>query len=378
MRRREFISLGPAQALFARRVLAESVDGPESIPEPQFPSRQHLFVWRNWELANAERMAHVIRTTPRVILELGASMGLPEKPRLTEDQLARLYITVIRQNWHVLPEEQIVQLLGWTHERFQFTLKEDDFLNAKLGMVKPRCPALFYKPPSAAEKAGAADIRVAIRELFGNSIHKRGQESFHFIKVLSDPGIAPARDRFVSVARNEVELTQGWGLEAPAELAREAERFRSYLRQAMLVELQAGHAEKQVRLTIDRYRLVGNESFDIVVTPNEISITGHDRAGVLQGIYRLMDRMEARGGPFLKLQTVAEQPVWNPRYVYSYFALYGDPLLETKRDPFPDAYLERLARCGINGVWIQTVLNTLAPATQFPEFGKGWRGASKI
>ena len=60
------------------------------------------------------------------------------------------------------------------------------------------------------------------------------------------------------------------------------------------------------------------------------------------------------------------------RFCSSYFALYGDPLLEADTDPFPDGYLEKLARCGINGVWIQTVLNTLAPSQQFPEFGAGW------
>src|SRR5205085_3487538 len=50
-----------------------------------------------------------------------------------------------------------------------------------------------------------------------------------------------------------------------------------------------------------------------------------------------------------------------------------DPLMEPERDPFPDAYLEKLARCGMNGVWLQAVLNTLAPSKQFPEFGAGWQ-----
>jgi hypothetical protein len=81
--------------------------------------------------------------------------------------------------------------------------------------------------------------------------------------------------------------------------------------------------------------------------------------------------MERRGGPFLEKGTWERKAAWDPRYLYSYFALYGDPLMEPERDPFPDAYLERLARRGINGVWIQAVLNTLAPSRQFPEFGKG-------
>ena len=39
-------------------------------------------------------------------------------------------------------------------------------------------------------------------------------------------------------------------------------------------------------------------------------------------------------------------------------------------DPFPEGYLEKLARAGMNGVWMQCVLNNMAPAKSFPEFGR--------
>jgi len=100
---------------------------PEPVPEPHFPDRLHLFVWRNWELANTDRMAQVLGTTPEKVLEVGASMGLPTKPHLNEDQLRRIYITVIRQNWHVLPDDQLMELLGWDRQHYEYTLKEDDF-----------------------------------------------------------------------------------------------------------------------------------------------------------------------------------------------------------------------------------------------------------
>lgn len=135
------------------------------MAEPHFPSRLHLFVWRNWELANADRMAKVIRTTPETILELGAAMGLPAKPRLSDDQLARIYITVIRQNWRVLPEEQIIELLGWTRQRFEFTLKEDDFLAGKLGLKKPRCAELVYTPPTTAKRPAPQRFALPSRNL---------------------------------------------------------------------------------------------------------------------------------------------------------------------------------------------------------------------
>ncbi len=60
------------------------------------------------------------------------------------------------------------------------------------------------------------------------------------------------------------------------------------------------------------------------------------------------------------------------RYLYSYFALYGDPLANPDIDPYPEGYLQKLAALGVNGVWMQAVLNQLAPSKDFPEFGKGW------
>ncbi len=60
----------------------------------------------------------------------------------------------------------------------------------------------------------------------------------------------------------------------------------------------------------------------------------------------------------------------HPRFLYSYFAVYGDPLLNPQLDPFPDGLLQRLAEAGVNGVWLHTVLRQLAPSPIFPEFGK--------
>ncbi len=60
------------------------------------------------------------------------------------------------------------------------------------------------------------------------------------------------------------------------------------------------------------------------------------------------------------------------RFIYSYFAAYGDPLIDPSFDPYPDGLLVRLAEQGVNGVWMHVVLNQLAPGGKdFPEFGAG-------
>jgi len=64
-----------------------------------------------------------------------------------------------------------------------------------------------------------------------------------------------------------------------------------------------------------------------------------------------------------------DQPV-SLRFVYSYLAVYGDPLSNPQLDPYPDGFLERLSAVGVNGVWLHVVLRDLAPGgTAFPEFG---------
>jgi hypothetical protein len=60
------------------------------------------------------------------------------------------------------------------------------------------------------------------------------------------------------------------------------------------------------------------------------------------------------------------------RLIYSYFGIFGDPLMNEENDPFPDGLLQKLAARGVNGVWMHVVLSQLAPGgEEFPEFGEG-------
>jgi hypothetical protein len=74
-------------------------------------------------------------------------------------------------------------------------------------------------------------------------------------------------------------------------------------------------------------------------------------------VSRLKARPATRPGPGLPSQASR----FSPRFCSSYFALYGDPLLEKEADPYPDGYLARMAASGVNGVWLQAVLSRMAP-----------------
>ncbi|NLC55755.1 MAG: hypothetical protein GX774_02830, partial [Armatimonadetes bacterium] len=235
---------------------------PAPVPSPHFPDRLHAYVWRNWQLVPLARLARVVGARPSDLRRLGKAMGLPDPPRITADQQRRSYLTVIRRNWHLLPYEQLLDLLGWTPAEMAYALREDDFLFIKLGSLKPRCEPLRYAPPEEAARAQAAAIARVVREEFPEGLGRSRDPLFGFVRQLT---------RKPAGARRE-----------PAPPSR-----------------------------------------------------------------------------------------FSPRYCYSYFALYGDPLLDTSVDPFPDGYLARLAESGVDGVWLQGVLHKLAPFPWDPALSAG-------
>src|SRR6185503_16226874 len=175
------------------------------------------------------------------------------------------------------------------------------------------------------------------------TIERPGEDLFAFVKDLSESRYLPARDPAGKADGDEIDLSRGWGISAPDNLDAAAVRFAAYMRSAMNAKIAKGPSQKNIRLEVAPGLEGGREAFRVSVSPDEVRITGSDEAGVLQAIYQLQDRMEEREGPFLRTATFERKSVWNPRYLYSYFALYGDPQMEPERDPFPDAYLEKLA-----------------------------------
>ena len=74
-----------------------------------------------------------------------------------------------------------------------------------------------------------------------------------------------------------------------------------------------------------------------------------------------------------KSQAVSDNKDEQIRFLYSYFALYGDALSDPKLDPFPNGLLQKLSESGVNGIWIQGLLRQISPPTKtFPEFGEGY------
>ena len=247
--------------LSAEVVLPEG-DAPRALSAACFPDRLHEFVWRNWNVVEAARLAKVLGTSEGDVAAIAASMGLPPAAAIPSEIKTRGYISVLRRNWHLLPYSQLLELLEMTPERLDFCLREEDFLWIKLGSLKPKCKPLRYSPPDDAARRREAEIRRVVENDLGGLLKLPVEPRFDFVRRLGSP--MP-------------------GYAAPPE------------------------------------------------TDGPVSL----------------------------------------RFVYSYLALFGDPLLNPELDPYPDGFLQRLSSVGVNGVWLHVVLRDLAPGGEaFPEFGE--------
>ncbi|NLF94468.1 MAG: hypothetical protein GX564_11340, partial [Oligosphaeraceae bacterium] len=96
------------------------------------------------------------------------------------------------QNWHLLSYEQLLQLLGWTAEKLEFILREDDFLWHKLGNAKPQLSAPRFAPLSPEQARATGQLRRWRQEAVA-SLPERREEPFAFLhKKLSGGSAATA------------------------------------------------------------------------------------------------------------------------------------------------------------------------------------------
>jgi len=161
-------------------------DAPAAINFEHFPTRQQAFVWRNWGLVGVERLAQVLQTSCENVIELAEGMGLDPGQKMQADWLSKGYVTLIRRNWHLLPYSQLIILLGWSVEKLDYMLREEDVLYHKLGDLKPRCCELKYEPLTHIQKEQTAQLREYVRRHFSHPGFEYVQKPFSFYEHLPE------------------------------------------------------------------------------------------------------------------------------------------------------------------------------------------------
>lgn len=346
---------------------------PPAIELPHFPTHCQAVVWRNWEVVPVNRLAKVLQTSEENILELAKDMGLRTPPIIEEKWLQRGYITIIRANWHLLPYEQLLMLLGWSAEKLAYTLKEDDFLWVKLGNLKPYSEPVTYTPLTEKEKLQTMEIRRLLEKNFTDISEIDVERPFGFLERFEKRRISERRV-FGDAKPGEVVLDDKWGVKCNFELTRPVKSFIDRFvtdHEARwgyrLINNEESESRFNIMLNIEPDPELLSESHKVEVGTDVINITSVDEPGLLRGLQWLEKEMNKRGGPFLNNGSLKRKTRFDLRIVYSYFAVYGDPFVEEGIDPFPEGILDELSKLGVNGIWLQGVLYSFIPWDYAPE-----------
>jgi len=115
------------------------------MPSLTLPTVWQTVIFRNYGYVYTERLAKVLSCDNETVEREARRLGLADRG-YAEVFAQRGYITIIRNNWFLLPYQQILELLDISEEKLDFILEKDDFLAVKLGNFKPECPCVVYSP----------------------------------------------------------------------------------------------------------------------------------------------------------------------------------------------------------------------------------------
>lgn len=147
--------------------------GKKPVDFLHFPTKECTFVFRALEFFTYEKIAKFLKTTPENIKELGDAMGIYEDQK-SDVWMRKGYITIIRAMWHLLPYEQLIELLETDADDLAILLREEDFLDIKL-QAKPDCERLLWKSLTDDDKKALERVKASM-----SSLSLDGKKPFEF------------------------------------------------------------------------------------------------------------------------------------------------------------------------------------------------------
>ncbi|MBQ3012849.1 MAG: hypothetical protein IJD74_04845 [Clostridia bacterium] len=130
-------------------------------PILDLPTAWQTVIFRNYGYVRTERIAEVLGCDVATVDAEAKRLGLDYIDYSAEFE-SRGYITVIRNNWYLLPYGQLEQILGFDESKLDFVLEKDDFLSTKLGGFKPECDEVRYAPLN--------DEQIAVTESLAHTV----------------------------------------------------------------------------------------------------------------------------------------------------------------------------------------------------------------
>ncbi len=115
------------------------------LPSLTLPTTWQTVILRNYGYVPVKQIASVLRCDEQTIHAEAKRLNLVYR-NYEQDFQNKGYITIIRNNWYLLPYNQLHTLLNISEDRLDFILKNDDFLDVKLGKIKPNVDEVYFTP----------------------------------------------------------------------------------------------------------------------------------------------------------------------------------------------------------------------------------------
>jgi hypothetical protein len=228
--------------------------------------------------------------------------------------------------------------------------------------------ALFVLASSCTTARAEAEVTT---DAFAQEVERAlpQEQPYDYHKRLAEGPVHTARrDPEVSAKPGELALPdQGWKLiwnrRSSTILQDAAKDFQDFLKTSMAVQVELeGRDALEDWQNIVQCIVVGTreqlpgcgaaltspKSYEIIATPDRITVCGYDERGAMYGLYNLEARMNLREGPFLpaNLNTVRNS-LYDARMVMSW----------TGWMEFPDAILSHLAHDGFDAIFASALAN---------------------
>lgn len=168
------------------------------LPENNFPTLWQTVIFRNYARVSTDKIARVLGCDEKVVISEATRLGLGSE-RYDENWEKLGYISIIRDNWVLLPYEQLLVLLGYTEQELEFILQNEDFLAVKLGNFKPQVERVEYAPLTSEQILKTQDIAKIVTE----SVCPRRVKPFDFFSDAT-------QNELTIVNRNGTRLVHGY------------------------------------------------------------------------------------------------------------------------------------------------------------------------
>jgi hypothetical protein len=185
------------------------------------------------------------------------------------------------------------------------------------------------------------------------------------------------RDLNRKIGTREADMSIGYRLTLPEDIApsfrataeKDFQRFMS-----VCLDVPRKQAGYNITLCMEEHSWPDGvfEPYHIAVRKNNCIATARDEEGLRRALCFLEDEMSLRRGPFLPIGSFSRWTTMETRITRSPCAPYrwksGWELLDN-HDYYPEEYLNKLAHCGINGIWVAGLFRNMIASKTLPELG---------